>query len=127
MVGQVDSAVMTAVNKSQRFYAACAAAADGCTARLPTERTDYCKDAEELRAVMLEIGSLQNREIDDIVGPAGACFEGNGVTEKKSLWEMQRIGKKKLKEIVFPLFSTRGRAVWSCICDVSVHVRSCDP
>ena len=94
--------------------------ADSLGTTLPTERTSttvyYRNDIEELRAALFEIGSIQKREEScgtDV--PVICCGDVNGASGKPSLCKAQEIGEKKLQVMVFPLFSTHGREVWSYV------------
>ena len=94
--------------------------ADSLGTTLPTERTSttvyYRNDIEELRAALFEIGSIQREESCETYVPVICCGDVNGATGRKpSLCKAQEIGEKKLRVLVFPLFSTHGREVWSYV------------
>ena len=93
---------------------------DSPNTTLLSERTTtvyHRNDIEELREALFEIGSIQKREesCETDVPIVPCCDVINGATRKSSLLEAQEIGEKKLQVMVFPLFSTHGREVWSYV------------
>ena len=106
------------------------------TACVVTEDGIFYREVREIRMAVVEIKSLQEQEtaalaiegpksiLDDKETCEEKCCEVcaariNGrkglasVVELKSLRKAREVGKKHLKEKVFPLFSTYGRELWT--------------